>query len=114
LLWNESDSIRETLIICFDTPEARETVRSFGRLLYDLVIEAAQPAPVDGSEPPSLTRAELRAAATDLRFLEGFLNYVNRSADESSLDARDEELARFGGRLARQVGTIAEAIEREL
>jgi hypothetical protein len=114
--WNEGDSIRETLVIYFDTPDARETLRSFGRLLFDLCIEASHPAPrLDAPDEPSLAYTEMRAVAVDLRFLEGYLdNVVDRSADESSLTARDESMARFGGRLARRVGAIAEAIEREL
>jgi hypothetical protein len=61
-----------------------------------------------------VTRAELRAVAADLRHTGGYL--LNRHPPLGrvgcSLDAADEKLARFAGKLAGQVGALAEKIER--
>ena len=62
----------------------------------------------------SICHSELRAAAVEVRFLEGFLRMVERSAEESGLDADEEALARFAGRMARKVGKLAERIEEKL
>ncbi len=51
---------------------------------------------------------------TELRYIEGFLDSVRRSADDSDLPPEEEDLAIFAGRLARQVGAIVEAIEVRL
>ena len=107
--WVEADSIRETTLYLFDRRRDRTALRRVGRLLKDLALEAARDA---GEE--SETRAELRAAA-DLRYTSGYLyNVIRRSADWCSLDAEDEKLARFAGKLSRQVGALVEKIERRL
>jgi hypothetical protein len=107
--WEEADSIRETTLICVDDPEDREALRHVGRLLYHLAVEAMR-----GSGVESITRSELRAAAAELRFVEGYLGMVLRSVEECSLDGEDEVLARFAGKLARKVGDLAERIEERL
>jgi IS1 family transposase len=81
-----------------------------GRVLYDLAVEATQES---GTTPgdPSVTRAELRAAAADLRYTGGYLlNMIGRSAAECSLDPADDKLARFAGKVGRRVGALAAAI----
>jgi hypothetical protein len=81
-----------------------------GRLLHDLAVETTRD---PGDE--SSTRAELRAVAADLRYAGGYLfNVIRRSAEWCSLDAADEKLARFAGKLSRQVGALVEKIERRL
>ena len=107
--WVESDSIRETTLHLFDKRGDRNALRRVGRLLYDLAVETGQL-----GRGPSLTRAELRAVAADLRYTGGYCAMVGRSADESALDPPDDALARFAGRLARKVGALAEAIEERL
>jgi hypothetical protein len=85
-----------------------------GRVLYDLAVEATQES---GTTPgdPSVTRAELRAAAADLRYTGGYLLHViRRSADECDLDPAEDRLARFAGKLSRQVAALVEKIERRL
>jgi hypothetical protein len=63
----------------------------------------------------STTRAELRAAAADLRYTGGYLfNVIRRSAEWCSLDESDERLAYFAGKLSRQVTALVEKIERRL
>jgi hypothetical protein len=108
--WNEADSFRETGLIGIDDPEDREAVRRVSRLIFDMSLEVTRE--VKGES--SVTRAEMRAALADLRYLEGYLVMVGREAEESSLPAADNALAVFAGKLAGQLGAIAQAIEREL
>ena len=107
--WNEADSFRETTLSCFDDERDREALRQVGRLLYHLALEGTR-RPAD----ESLTRVDLRAAAADLRYLEGFLLAVERQAEDSSLPPEDEALARFAGKLASRVSALVESIEEEL
>ena len=108
--WNESDSFRETMLVFIDEPAAREAVREAGRVLYDLAVEASRG--ID--ERGSATRAELRAAQADLRYLLGYIDSIGREGEVSSLSADDEALSRFAGRLAGQLGSLVAAIERNL
>jgi len=108
--WVEADSIRETTLMLLDRRKDRTALRRVGRLLHDLAIEATRD---PGEESPA--RAELRAAAADLRHTGGYLfNVIRRSADWCSLDAEEEKLARFAGKLSRQVAALVEKIERRL
>lgn len=61
-----------------------------------------------------MTHVELRAAVAELRHIEGFLDSVRRSADDSDLPPEEEDLAIFAGRLARQVGALVESVEVRL
>jgi hypothetical protein len=108
--WNESDAIRETALLFIDDPDDREAVRHAGRVLYDLAVEATREVGGDAS----VTRAELRAAMADLRYLHGYLDAVSREGEESSLSADDAALCRFAGRLGIQLGALAGAIERTI
>ncbi|HVR06689.1 MAG TPA: hypothetical protein VMW75_01460 [Thermoanaerobaculia bacterium] len=109
--WNESDSFRETTLQLFDDPTDREAVRHMGRVLYDLAVETSRDLGGEGS----VTRAELRAVAADLRHTGGYLLHViRRSAKECSLDESDERLARFAGKVGRKVRALAAAIEGRL
>jgi hypothetical protein len=78
-------------------------------LLYHLAVEVMRLPDVE-----SITRSELQAAVAELRFVEGYLGMVRRSAEESSLEADEEALARFAGRMARKVGDLAARIEERL
>jgi hypothetical protein len=109
--WNESDSFRETMLQFFEDPADKAAVRHVGRVLYDLAVEASR----DLGGESSVTRAELRAVAADLRHTGGYLFHViRRSAEWCSLDESDEKLARFAGKLSRQVAALVEKIERRL
>lgn len=118
--WVEADSIRETLLYLLDDPADREAIRHVGRMLHDLALETTREP--EGEESPtgdpgeeSQTRAELRAAAVDLRYTSGYLhNVIRLSAEWCSLDADDDKLAHFAGKLSRQVGALVEKIERRL
>jgi hypothetical protein len=107
--WSEAEAIRETALLYLDDPADRETLRRLGRLIFNLALETTR-LPFE----ESITHAELRAAVADLRFIEGFLDAVRRSADESDLPPDEEDLTIFAGRMARQVGALVESIEVRL
>jgi len=109
--WNESAAFRETTLRLFTQPEDLAALRHVGEMFHDYALELCGTWPDDGL---SATRSELRAAAADLRHLQGFLFSVYKSADESELSVTDDALARFAGTLAGDVARAAEAIEREL
>jgi len=62
----------------------------------------------------SLVRAELRAAASDLRTLEAFLGQVARRAETSTLSPADRALCAWTTQRAREVALVAVRIERRL
>src|ERR1700726_2993154 len=117
--WVEADSIRETLLYLFDDPADREAICHVGRMLHDLALETTrEPEEESQARDPgdeSQARAELRAAAADLRYTSGYhFNVIRRSADWCSLDADEEKLARFAGKISRQVDALVDKIERRL
>src|SRR5260370_6906158 len=94
--WVEADSIRETTLMLLDRRKDRTALRRVGRLLKDLALETTRD---PGDE--SSTRAELRAAAADLRYTGGYLfNVIPRSADWCSPDADDATLPPFAANLS--------------
>jgi len=111
--WTEGESFRETTLHLIDDPADREAFRHAGRVLYDLAVEATREVGTTTADP-SITRAELRAVAADLRYTGGYCAAIRRSAVECSLDPADERLARFAGKLAGQVGALVVKIERRL
>ena len=117
--WVEADSIRETLLYLFDDPADREAICHVGRMLHDLALETARE-PEEESQTrdtgdESQAHAELRAAAADLRYTSGYLhNVICLSAEWCSLPKSEEKLARFAGKLSRQVAALVEKIERRL
>jgi len=112
LPWNEADTIRETTLLVIDDEADREALRRVGRLLYGLAVETTHLP--DIGEDDSIPGSELRATSAELRFLEGYLGMIRRSADESSLEGEDLALARFAGKMARKVGALAARIEERL
>jgi hypothetical protein len=111
--WEESDSFRETTLHLLDDPEDRDAMRRAGRVLYDLAVVVSRELGTT-PEDPSITHAELRAVAADLRYTGGYLRSIRRSAEECSLEAPEEALALFAGRLARRVDALVEKIERRV
>ena len=80
-------------------------------MLHESSLEMARYAPPGGE---SATREELRAAAADLRHLQGFLAAVARWQEESELSPADEELAALAARQAEVVAGVAAVLERAL
>ena len=109
--WEELPCFRETFLM-YVTPKGYDAaLRTFGEMLYSLILEA--PAEWPGWTE-SATRTEMRAAVADLRHLQGFLASVGREREVSSLDPEDAYLSNVAARLARQIKHAADGIEREL
>ncbi len=109
--WERFPAFRETFLMYVTPTGYAEAIRTTGEMLYALMLEA--PATWPGWAESS-TRTEMRAAAADLRHLQGFLASVGRERETSSLDPEDGYLSNVAARLARQIGHAAEGIEREL
>ena len=109
--WEDREGFRETLLLHFTDPEANNTLRRLGTLLFNVSLECAESWP---HHPEGETRSELRAVLADLRHLEGFLASVGREHVVSSLTARDEAFSRFAEQQAIELGIIADRIEEEL
>jgi hypothetical protein len=109
--WENREGFRETLLLHFTRPGDADAMRQIGAMLFDCALQSAGEWP---ESPDSPTRTELRAAAADLRHLEGFLTAVGQEHAVSSLTWLDERLSRFAARQAVEVGRIAHRIEEEL
>jgi len=109
--WEDRPAFRESFLLYFTRPEDRKALEHIGNLLYENALELAAVWP---AWEESSTRAEMRAAAGDLRHVQGVLASVNREREVSSLDPEDAYLATIAGKLSRQLGKVAEWIENEL
>jgi len=109
--WEDREGFRETLLLHFTRPGDADAMRRVGAMLYDAALECASSWP---NWPESATRTELRAAAADLRHLEGFLTALGQEHVVASLPWQDARLSRFAARQGVEVGRIAHRIEEEL
>jgi len=106
--WEEHPAFRFTFLAWFTRPGDRELLEGIGRLLYDMALEICGKWP---KPQESTTRAEMRAAAQDLRHVEAFLLSLGTSRTTSSLQGEDERLALMAESWAGHVGQIAKGIE---
>jgi hypothetical protein len=109
--WEKLPAFRQTFLMYVTPPGFQEALQGVGEMLYSLVLETPTEWP---GWTESATRTELRAAAADLRHLQGFLGAVGRERHVSSLDAEDAYLSNIAEKLSRQLGRAAGWIEREL
>jgi hypothetical protein len=109
--WEAYPAFRETFLMYVTPPGFSAALRGLGEMLYALLLETPQEWP-EWTE--SSTRTEMRAAAADLRHLQGFLGSVGREREASSLDPEDAYLSNVAAKLSGQLGKVAEWIEREL
>jgi len=109
--WEEFPLLRETALLYVSDPWLNGALRVTGELLFSLLLEVQSEGP---TPPESATRLELRAAAADLRHLEGFLASVGRERETCSLSIADARLSRFAAGTAQALGKIAASIERQL
>jgi hypothetical protein len=109
--WEKLPAFRQTFLMHVTPPGYVAALQGVGEMLYSLMLDT--PAEWPGWTE-SATKAEMRAAAADLRHLQGFLGAVGRERDVSSLDAEDAFLSGIAARLSRQIGHAAAGIEREL
>jgi hypothetical protein len=109
--WETLPVFRETFLMYVTPPGFVAALQGVGEMLYSLMLET--PAEWPGWTE-SATKTEMRAAAADLRHLQGFLASVGRERDVSSLDPEDAYLSGTAKRLSSQLGRMAGWIEREL
>jgi len=113
--WEDFPTFRESFLRWFTEPTANAALRSFGVVLFDLILEANR---VQPDQPEGITRHDLRAALADLRAVEGFLACIGRELED--LDEGDPEdadawrLCELAEELARKVAKVAVAIEGAL
>ena len=101
-------AFRETFLAIFTTPEHNAALRTFGDILFELVLEFRGYWP---DQPEGSMRAELRALVGDLRVIQGHLASV---AESNPSTPQERHHARVAVRLAGDVGGIADALESEL
>jgi len=103
-------AFRETFLLYFADPLANATLRSFGILLHEMVLDFWGHWP---SHSEGLFPAELRAAVADLRHVQGALQEWTGAARplESEYDRR---LAEVGADVARKIGEQTDRLEAEL
>jgi hypothetical protein len=109
--WEESAGFRETFLYHFYEPDDLRALRHLARMLHESGLEMKRYASANAD---SATQEEMRAAAADLRHLQGFLGSVARSGEEAALSPADSELAALAARQARVVAGVAAALEQAL
>ncbi len=109
--WDESAGFRETFLRHVTDAEDDRTLRHLARMLHESTLELAHFAPPSGE---SATHEELRAAAADLRHLQGFLASVARGVGESELPPADAELAELAAEQSQAVAGLAAVLEQAL
>jgi hypothetical protein len=102
--WEKLPAFRQTFLMYCTPPGYAAALQGVGEMLYSLMLDT--PAEWPGWRE-SATKTEMRAAAADLRHLQGFLASVGRERDVSSLDAEDAYLSTVAAKLARQIGHAA-------
>jgi hypothetical protein len=108
--FEDHPAFRETFLLYFTDPGANATLRNFGRLLHELVLEFWGMWP---PHPEGIFEAELRAAVADLRHIEGSLMAWTGPAT-SLEDSRDARLARLGAEIAGALGALTSRLEGAL
>jgi hypothetical protein len=109
--WDESAGFRETFLRHVTDAEDDRTLRHLARMLHEATLELAHYEPPSGE---SATREELRAAAADLRHVQGFLVSIARGLEESELAPADAELAALAARQSHAVAGLAAVLEQAL
>ena len=109
--WEESAGFRETFLRYFYAPDDLQALRHLSRMLHESSLEMARYGPPSGE---SATREELRAAAADLRHVQGFLAAVARGLEESELAPTDAELAALAAEQSHAVAGLAAVLEQAL
>jgi hypothetical protein len=111
--WIEESAFRETFLLAIDDPVKRESVRRAGAAFFLMALEATFH---NGTteEDPSAIRAELRAIAADLRYLQGYCAAVGYSAVSCSLEPAEHADALYAGGFAETLAALAGSIETRL
>lgn len=109
--WEDFAVFRETFLLYFTEPPANESLRVFGRLFHELVLDYYHHWP---NWPAGTTATELRAAVADLRHLQGYLAAVGREHAEAALTESDTALSELAALQAGELARIADEIESAL
>lgn len=109
--WEDRVVFRETFLYHLTPPGVADAFRRLGVFFYDLVLQHSEDWPAWLETP---TRTELRAAAVDLRFLQGFLQSSWKSSEVGEVAKADLPLCRKAFTWSRRVAQIALEIEKEL
>ena len=107
--FEEYPVFRETFLLYLTDARANAAVRSFGKLLHELILEFWGYWP----DPEGLSAAELRSAVADLRHVQGCLAEWTGPAF-SRESPREVRLARVGAEVAVELGRLTDRIEQEL
>jgi hypothetical protein len=101
---------RECFLVYIAGATANATLRAFGNLFYDLILEYWKNWP---DQPEGTLRGGLRAAIADLRHVQGFIAEWT-GPDASFESAHEEHLAKVGGGIALEVGKLVDRLETEM
>jgi hypothetical protein len=112
LAWEDDAAFRHVFLFRFDEAD-RAALRQVGNMLHGYVLETATDYGPHLQDVPPI-RAELRAAAADLRNLWGFFTMLEVEGDDSHRGTSGARLTDFAGTLAADVERLALRIEREL
>ena len=108
-LWGDFAVFRETFLVYVSHARYNAALRAVGEMLFEMVLETWDHWP---EQPEGYLRSHLRAAVADLRHLEGFLSTQGENPPED--EPYEAHLCRMAVRMSREVGGVAEQIEREL
>jgi hypothetical protein len=95
-------------LVYFSEPKDNEALRAMGKLLYEMALECWRHWP---DQPEGWLRSNLRAAVADLRHSQGHLATIGGDPPDDPYGAA---LCRTAVRLSREVGKVAEALEKTL
>jgi hypothetical protein len=109
--WEAFPVFRESFLMYVTPLPYSGALRLVGQMLYDLVLEPPEEWPGWGE---STTRREMRAAAADLRHVQGFLGGIGKERQVASLSPGDVKLSRYASSAARMLNRIANTIENRL
>lgn len=105
--WEDRAVFRETFLALHPEPEIRTAFRRVGVALYEGAL-AREESYVDRGEPP--VAAELRAAALDLRVVQGYLGDLGRQAEADTQDVASTRLCLLAEEVADDLGTLLSRI----
>ena len=108
--YEEFPTFRETFLVFVTDPVANAAARSFGKLLFDLVLAGWGEWP---DHPEGMFRASLRAVIADLRHVQGAL--LEWTGESFTYDTPHEEyIASVGTEVAHALGELVDRLEGEL
>ena len=105
------EGFRETTLAYFLDKEANVALRTVGQLLYTIVLEYWHHWP---EEPEGSFRHGARAVIADMRHVQGYLVYMGREVEASTLEPFEAHLSRQCPALALRVKAVADSLEKEL